>query len=163
MLAVFVEIPLSQVFELIHAHLETTGAAKALEERGAYFGQIFALLALIQSGRLNEKVNSISFRSHTACYCHSFPQADILQVLRRLTQCSQKKTYLQEFCATAVCRLLEVCPAETVHKHMIPILGLEGGWEKITPETLLQLLHLEQRHSKVDSSIVPPFPLLKSH
>ncbi len=49
-------IPVSQVLQLIRSHLEPTGGDKAAEERGLYFGKLFALLALIKSGRVSDKV-----------------------------------------------------------------------------------------------------------
>ena len=59
LLTVFPVVPVSQVFQLIKAHLEPTGSDKAAEERGMYFGKLFALLSLIKSGRVTDKVGSI--------------------------------------------------------------------------------------------------------
>lgn len=52
----FPMVPLSDVFELIDAHLVNTHGLKGQEERGAFFGRVFASLALLQSGRLTETV-----------------------------------------------------------------------------------------------------------
>lgn len=49
---------LSEVYQLIHAYLETTGGFKGHEERGIYFGRVFALLALLRSERLETNVSS---------------------------------------------------------------------------------------------------------
>ena len=78
-----VSISLSDVFKLIRQNLEHTGNVKAQveydlfsvmkilmlgllqEERGAYFGRVFALLAVVQSGQLEEPVSKVivcSFR-----------------------------------------------------------------------------------------------------
>lgn len=57
LLAIFPVVPLSQLFDLIHTHLEPTASDKSAEERGAYFGKVFALLALVKSGCLQENVS----------------------------------------------------------------------------------------------------------
>ena len=53
----FPQVQLSNVYQLIHAHLESTGGFKGHEERGIYFGRVFALLALLRSGRLETNVS----------------------------------------------------------------------------------------------------------
>lgn len=53
----FPQVQLSEVYQLIHAHLESTGGIKGHEERGIYFGRVFALLALLRSGRLKTSVS----------------------------------------------------------------------------------------------------------
>ena len=58
-LAVFPVVPLSQLFDLMHTHLEPTASDKSAEERGVYFGRVFALLALVRSGCLREKVSCL--------------------------------------------------------------------------------------------------------
>ena len=53
----FPQVLLSNVYQLIHAHLESTGGFKGHEERGIYFGRVFVLLALLRSGRLETNVS----------------------------------------------------------------------------------------------------------
>ncbi len=43
---------MTNVLELVHAHLEPRGGTKAAEERGMCFGKGFALLSLVCSGVL---------------------------------------------------------------------------------------------------------------
>lgn len=61
LLSLFPNVAAAQVFELIKDHLEPTGSDKAAEERGMYFGKLFALLALMKSGRVTNEVS----KSHT--------------------------------------------------------------------------------------------------
>lgn len=61
LLVQFPQVQLSEMFELIHTHLESTGGIKGQEERGIYFGRVFALLALLQSGRLNTTVSDVIY------------------------------------------------------------------------------------------------------
>ena len=53
----FPQVQLSEVYQLIHTHLESMGGIKGHEERGIYFGRVFALLALLRSGRLTTDVS----------------------------------------------------------------------------------------------------------
>lgn len=57
LLVQFRQVQLSEMFELIHTHLESSGGIKGLEERGIYFGRVFALLSLLRSGRLETTVS----------------------------------------------------------------------------------------------------------
>ena len=78
-------------------------------------------------------------------------QDDIAEVVRRLQRCAQKKVYLQEFCAVAVCQLIGWSPVGVVREHLVPLLELERGWEGCTPELLYTILHLNKLYSKVDT------------
>ena len=53
----FPEVTVTQVLELIHAHLEPKGGTKAAEERGMCFGKGFTLLSLVCSGTLSAVVS----------------------------------------------------------------------------------------------------------
>lgn len=57
----FPQVTLSEMFRLIHMHLESTGGIKGHEERGIYFGRVFALLSLLRSGRLKTTVSWSAF------------------------------------------------------------------------------------------------------
>ncbi len=121
------------------------------------------MLAIIQSGRLSEPVSVlIKVDLHSdLCPSHAPSQEHILSVLKCLNGCSKKKSYLKEFCAVAVCQLVDVCPPDALREDVVPSLpGLTGGWEGCTPETLLLLLHLSQQHAKVCTTPLPPPPPL---
>ena len=45
---------------IAHTHVTDTHTTHTQEERGAYFGRVFAFLALIQSGRLTETVRQLT-------------------------------------------------------------------------------------------------------
>ena len=58
-LALFPQVQLSVIYQLIHAHLESTAGFKGYEERGLYFGRVFSQLALLRSGRLETNVSAL--------------------------------------------------------------------------------------------------------
>ncbi len=60
LLVQFPRVQLSKVHQLIRAHLESKGGFKGHEERGIYFGRMFALLALLRSGRLETNVSLLN-------------------------------------------------------------------------------------------------------
>ena len=60
-----------------------------------------------------------------------------------------RKSYLSQFCAVAVSKLIEGCPVAVVRDDIVPLLGLEGGWEKCSPEKLFLMLHMNQHYVKV--------------
>ena len=58
-----------------------------------------------------------------------------------------KKSFLQEFCATSIGRLMERLTNQIIYGHVLPPLGLDCGWEKCTPGKLYLLLTLLERCS----------------
>ena len=64
-----------------------------------------------------------------------------------------KKSYLQEFCVVTIGQLLNGLEERLPHtcKYIIPLLGLECGWDKCTPETLYLLLNLQDKYSNVSN------------
>ena len=77
LLSLFPSLSLGAVLELVADSLEPTGGdVKATEARGMYFGQVFALLAIIKSGRLVDKVHSIL---HSANICE---KSNFLHLIR---------------------------------------------------------------------------------
>ena len=69
-------------------------------------------------------------------------------VASRLVALRKKKVYLQEFCTSVLCQLLERCSAD-VCRDIMPVLELDGGWDDSTPETLQILLSLSNLCCKV--------------
>ena len=72
LLVEFPDVSLSRVFELINTHLVNTHGLKGQEERGAYFGRVFASLAVMQSGRLVETVSESDFIETKMMYIHVY-------------------------------------------------------------------------------------------
>lgn len=58
-----------------------------------------------------------------------------------------KKSFLQEFCAASIGRLMEKLTNESIFGHVLPLLGLDCGWEKCSPGKLYLLLTLLERCS----------------
>ena len=69
--------------------------------------------------------------------------------MKQLRVCAERKFYLQEFVAVAVCRLLGSVPEGVVRVELVPVLGLGGGWKTCTPETLYVMLELNKKYEKV--------------
>lgn len=78
-----------------------------------------------------------------------FLQEDFVGVAKQLLALWKKKFFLQEFCASATCQLLDVSQVGMCKNHIIHHLELDGGWEDCTSEQLQVLLHLSKLHSKV--------------
>ena len=72
-----------------------------------------------------------------------------MSVVKQLQVCAERKFYLQEFVAVAVCRVLGSVPKGVVREELVPVLGLGGGWKNCTPETLYVLLELNRGYEKV--------------
>ena len=74
----------------------------------------------------------------------------MVQVLQGLQACC-KKSYLNEFCAVAMCKLIRSCSEELVRTKGVQLLELEGGggWDSCTPHRLYMLLSLNQVWGKV--------------
>ena len=113
-------------------------------------------MALIQSGRLTDTVwecrlcppSILSLCLHTILL-RSWFQTDLVSVVKQLRVCAERKFYLQEFVAVAVCRLLGSVPEGVVRVELVPVLGLGGGWKTCTPETLYVMLELNKKYEKV--------------
>ncbi len=56
MLVQFPEVTVDVVMKLVQSHLELGRGGKPSEEREACVGKVFALLALVRSGRVNSLV-----------------------------------------------------------------------------------------------------------
>lgn len=56
-----------------------------------------------------------------------------------------KKSFLQEFSAESVCRLINAINCDQIFNHVLPHLELECGWEKCSPGKLYILLKLLER------------------
>ena len=59
-----------------------------------------------------------------------------------------KKSFLQEFCAVSIGRLMGQLTIECIHSHLIPQIGLDCGWEKCSPGQLYLLLLLLEKCPK---------------
>lgn len=116
-----------QVMELVNKHLEIS-KAKSKEERGVYFGRLFVFLSLIEAGKVKA-------------------EDEVIEVIKGLQACC-KKSYLNEFCAVAMCKLIESCSEDLVSSKVIQLLELEGGWDTCTPHQLYILLSLNRTWGK---------------
>lgn len=83
-----------------------------------------------------------------------------MSVTKQLVALEKKKTYLQEFCTSIICQLLDKYPGTSVCKdHLISEMDLDGGWESCTTEQLQLLLHLSRCHHKVRYVFAPSYSL----
>nr|XP_054775637.1 myb-binding protein 1A-like protein [Lytechinus pictus] len=129
------EIALEDVFKLMKQELQVSG--KKSEEKEYAFGQVFAYLAVIQSGRLNK---------HNG--------ADSVYVLEQLHALSKQKSYLQLICLQGVIDLIKRSSAELFSDHIWPMLksDLKQGWEDISPNNLALLMVCRQKFPDVVKS-----------
>ena len=122
--------------------------ARVQEQRGASFGVAFALLALIQSDLLKQPV-SLLMLFPTPIKWFPWLQDDVAMVTERLVTAASKKTYLGEFVGAAIVKLIRSVPEEVVLSHILPLLGLDCGWEGCSPDKLLVLAELQKTVGKV--------------
>ncbi|XP_072048043.1 myb-binding protein 1A-like protein isoform X2 [Amphiura filiformis] len=124
-------ISLDEILTLVQDHLVVKGKK---EERDSIFGQVFAYLAIIQSGRLQR-----SDEKYTV---------ELIQSL--LTLCDHK-SYLQELCCKAVidviCKTSENVFLDNVWPKLKP--RLKVGWEDTTAETLALLIVCQKQFPDV--------------
>eukprot|EP00057_Strongylocentrotus_purpuratus_P019706 XP_011674180.1 PREDICTED: myb-binding protein 1A-like protein [Strongylocentrotus purpuratus] len=122
------EIALEDVFKLMKQELQVSG--KKSEEKEYAFGQVFAYLAVIQSGRLNEHNGASS-----------------VHILEQLLALSQQKTYLQLICLQGVIDLIKRSSAELFTDHIWPVLkaDMKQGWEEVSPNNLALLMVCRQK------------------
>ncbi|XP_030847614.1 myb-binding protein 1A-like protein isoform X2 [Strongylocentrotus purpuratus] len=107
------------------------------EEKEYAFGQVFAYLAVIQSGRLNEHNGASS-----------------VHILEQLLALSQQKTYLQLICLQGVIDLIKRSSAELFTDHIWPVLkaDMKQGWEEVSPNNLALLMVCRQKFPDVVKS-----------
>jgi hypothetical protein len=130
-LAKFAEdVSLECVFKLIHSKLECIGNAKASEERGSYFGRIFALLALVQSGLLSSQPEYAKI------------------AIEKLMIVYEKKYNLREFCGVVLTKLIENISCELEGTEIFKSLKLTCGWNECTPEKLMMLLAMRSLYKE---------------
>lgn len=92
------QVSCQNVLELVNAHLDLTGEASS--ERDAYFGRVFALGALLRSGRLAAEPKLYG------------------TVVTDLVAYMHKKVYLRVCCCELVCTLLAEVSKETFVEHL---------------------------------------------
>ena len=73
-----------------------------------------------------------------------------MSVAEQLVALEKKKSFLGEFCASVECQLLDVCP-EGMCLDVLSELGLAGGWEGCTADTLAVMFHLSKLYGKVSN------------
>ncbi len=172
MLCVFETVPVAKVLKLVASHLEPTGSDKAAEERGMYFGKLFALLALIRSEKLKEEVCSsfflilkmVSECTLIVCFFMICLQEDIINVAQQLHTCSQRKNYLREFGYVSLGQLVDLCHSQgsddVIRDHVMS-LALDTGWEGCTAEQMFLYLHLDSIYGKVcQTSLIKAFSVV---
>ncbi|XP_033119556.1 myb-binding protein 1A-like protein, partial [Anneissia japonica] len=123
LLALLPVISLKEVFVLIKNHLHSKTSKQ--EEREHLFGQVFAYIAVVQSGRLQAEDGKYT-----------------VNVLAKLKAFADKKSYLQEVCTQAAADLICMSSKETFSEHIWPSLktDLSCGWEGCPPHVLQILL-----------------------
>ncbi|XP_071945191.1 myb-binding protein 1A-like protein [Antedon mediterranea] len=116
-------ISLKEVFSLIKKHLHSNSSKQ--EEREHMFGQVFAYIAVVQSGRLQAEDGKYT-----------------VNVLTKLKGFSEKKSYLQDLCTQASMDLINMSSKETFSEHIWPSIksDLSCGWEGCSPHILQTLL-----------------------
>ena len=72
-----------------------------------------------------------------------------MAVAKELISLGKRKSFLQEFSASILCQLCEVCPASLCEAELVRHLDLEGGWEDCSTEQLQVLLQLSKLYNKV--------------
>ena len=74
----------------------------------------------------------------------------MLNVVKQICVCAQKKAFLQELCVVTVGQLiLEGRFSDDVIRDVIPLVGVTSGWEECTPEHLYIVLLLSKQFGKV--------------
>ena len=75
----------------------------------------------------------------------------MLNVVKQICSCAQKKTFLQELCVVTVGQLIVEgnFSVDVVKDHVIPLMGVTSGWEECTPERLYIILLLSKQFGKV--------------
>ena len=75
----------------------------------------------------------------------------MLNVVKQICSCAQKKTFLQELCMVTVGQLIseDNFSDDVVRDHVIPLVGVTSGWDECTPERLYIVLLLSKLFGKV--------------
>ena len=118
------------VIRLMKDSLQVTGSAKGQETRDAYYGQVFALLALCRSGRLFKE--------------------DLLPDLKRVVGClwelGKKKVYLKQISAKGIVDVIGQVGGDVFSQWILPVIreDLEAAWWQCTPERLSIAVAVQQ-------------------
>ncbi|XP_070572411.1 myb-binding protein 1A-like protein [Ptychodera flava] len=112
-------VKVEDIFNLIKKHLQIKGIPP--EQKGCTFGQIFAYIAIAQSGRLFKE-----------------PENCLKKVTTELFKLSQKKGYLEDVCTQALADIIVQCNSDMFESYIWPVLNaeLKEGWEDCTPQRL---------------------------
>ena len=75
----------------------------------------------------------------------------MLNVVKQICLCAQKKAYLQELCVVTVGQLISEgqFSDDVIRDHVIPLVGVASGWEECTSERLYTVLLLSKKFGKV--------------
>nr|XP_002731208.1 PREDICTED: myb-binding protein 1A-like protein-like [Saccoglossus kowalevskii] len=117
------EVKVEDILDLIEEHLEIKGRKQ--DERCCAFGQLFAFLAIVQSGRVFQA-----------------PDQYLEKLITELYRLSHIKPYLNDVCTQAMIDIIKQCQVEDFQKYAWPVIKeeLQKGWEKCTPGRLQLLL-----------------------
>ncbi|XP_072164198.1 myb-binding protein 1A-like protein [Diadema setosum] len=126
------DVDLSDVFKLVQQELQISG--KKSEEKEYAFGQVFAYLAVIQSGRLGQDKGPSS-----------------VHVLQQLQVLAKQKSYLQLISLQGVIDLIKRSSEELFSNHIWPVIksDLKLGWEDVSASTLALLLVCREKFPDV--------------
>lgn len=128
----FTDVSADDIIDLMSKHLLVQGSFKGQEERDAYFGQLFGLLAIYKS-RLQGGQKDLAVNINL-----------VKKLVGNLRTLMNKKSYLQEICGIAICDILRAINYSTFEelKSIIdPIIN--KGWEKCTPDDLMIVLTIQ--------------------
>ena len=143
LLAQFPAVSVAAVLKLIRDKIDPAGEKGDIEKQ-CYFGRIFAINCLIQSGRLNSLPPS--------------QRLDVFKECLRILVASDRKSYLKELVIDSVMGLLPSFKSSDELKEIaLPLIKplLDSPADECSPELLALLLFLNRAASDLDPSIVP--------
>ena len=75
----------------------------------------------------------------------------MLNIVKQICSCAQKKAFLQELCVVTVGQLVSEgrFSNDVIRDHVIPLVGVTSGWEECTSERLYIVLLLSKQLGKV--------------
>ena len=106
-LRTFEAVDLTTVLSVMEESMALHGSMHGAEERDALFGRIFTCASVLRSGRL---------ASLPSGRCASLAAS----ISKELAYCANKKSFLQELCATLQCTLIDTLPIDQVQSAVWP-------------------------------------------
>ncbi|KAL6041087.1 DNA-directed DNA polymerase [Balamuthia mandrillaris] len=172
LLHTFPIVTIDSVFKLIDENLIPSNNAKGQEEKDAHFGNLFGLLSIIRSQRLNliqttpsahqqnghsekpkkQKKQKKGEEKEETTGGEAADEKEKLaeEVVRRLFELSSKKSFLAEVCHCAISGFLEQLTQRCFETHVLPLFlqhVLPEGKKpsELSPESLALAIAFQQR------------------